>query len=534
VNAEVDKRGVVTISGYYSRGPGYAITVKVIAPDGNIDYVNETASDINGNFAFVYNMSGNKEGHYQVTIGADGIINVVRTYFDYYPGKMEDIKLSVDVNASIDKSKKVTVFGAISTGDGQQLNVLIRDPAGKIEFIDYCISRNGGKYEISYYMKNMLKGRYQVTVGSSGLESPVSTYFDYNSVEVSVKAGISKNKKVTITGNIGSGAGQQVNIKITDPSNKVEYVGNTISRSDGEFSLEYTMKNNTTGKYLVTVGADGMPNTAETYFIYDPSNVELKSLYLENVQLNPAFSPTVTKYSDVVYDNIEYTKVIAEASNENQTITVNSVLVKSGEASGRIPLYLGLNTVRVNVTSPDGMNSMTYVVSINRQLTTSYRQPSEPPPQPSGNADLSDLVLHGAMFEYPLQFASSDTEYLVVMDPESNDLIITPTASDDGARITVNGTPVVSGSPSPPIEVGENGTQVDILVTAEDGTTKTYILMVIRANYASSDAFLAAERDRGRFYVLIDIGWYTKISQQQGIPEMQYYAILEIKVRDSC
>lgn len=73
------------------------------------------------------------------------------------------------------------------------------------------------------------------------------------------------------------------------------------------------------------------------------------------------------------------------------------------------------------------------------------------------------------------------------MDPESTAITIIPTASDDGARITVNGMPVISGSSSTPIEVGEDDVQVDIIVTAPDGTTKTYILIVIRRD----DAFLS-------------------------------------------
>ncbi len=483
VNAEVDKRGVVTIGGCNSRGPGHEITVKVIAPDGSLAYIDEVTSGTDGKFSFVNLLSGSKTGRYQVTIGADGVFNTVPTYFDYYPDKMDDIMASVDVNASVDKSNKVTVSGTISTGDGQQLTVLIKDPANKIELIDNCISKNGGKYEFSYVMKNTLKGRYSVAVGSSGLASPVFTYFDY-SIDASLKAGINKNKQVTITGNIGSEPGQQVTVKITDPLNRIEYVGSTISRIGGDFSLEYTMKNSIIGRYYVTVGADGMSTVAEAYFVYEPSNAELKSLSLENVQLNPSFSPNTVKYFDAVFDNIRNTKVIPEANSEDQTITVNGVLVKSGEASDRIPLYTGLNTVRVKVTSPDGMNSKTYVVDIER-LPAPPSKPSSPPssrlpsqPILSGNADLSNFVLHGAIFEDPHEFTPSNTEYLVVMDPESTAITVTPTASDEAAQITVNGAPVASGSPSDPIEVGEEDVQVNILVTAEDGTTKEYILTV--------------------------------------------------------
>ena len=493
VSAEVDKRGVVTIGGYNSRGPGHGITVKVIAPDGSLAYVDEATSRIDGNFFFINLLSGNKEGRYQVTIGAEDILNPVRTYFDYYSDKTDGKVASADVDASIDKSKKVTVSGTISTGDGQQLTVLIKDPANKIELVDHCISRNGGKYEISYIMKNTQKGRYLVAVGSSGLESPVFTYFDYG-MDASVKAGINKNKQVTITGNIDSEPGQQVTIKIMDPLNRIEYVGNTISRNGGDFSLEYTMKNGTAGRYDVTVGADGMSKVAEAYFIYEPSNAELKSLILQNVQLNPSFSPNTTKYFDVVFDNIKSTKVIAEANSVDQTITVNGVLVKSGEESDPIRLYTGMNSVRVKVTSADGTNSKTYVVDIERLPAPPSRPTPRPPSQPipSGNADLSDLILHNATFVDPQQFTSSNTEYTVVMAIyESNDLIVIPTASDSGARITVNGTSVASKSPSAPIEVGEEDVQVNIVVTAEDGTTKEYILTVIRSEQAPGNADLS-------------------------------------------
>ena len=221
VKAEVDKRGVVTIVGYNSGGPGHEITVKVIAPDGSLAYVDEAASRIDGNFSFINLLSGNKEGRYQVTIGAYGILNAVRTYFDYYPDRTGAIIASVDVNASIDKSNKVTVSGTISTGNGQQLTVLIKDPEKRIELIEHCISRDGGKYEISYIMKNKQKGRYLVAVGSSGLDLPVSTYFDYGA-DVSLKASINKNKQVNITGSIDSEPGQQVTVKITDPLNRIE------------------------------------------------------------------------------------------------------------------------------------------------------------------------------------------------------------------------------------------------------------------------------------------------------------------------
>ena len=587
VNAEVSKRGIVTISGYISKGPGHEITAKVMAPDGSLAYIDETASKEDGNFSFITSLAGRKAGRYQVMVGAEGILNTARTYFDYYPDKTNSVTASVEVTASIDGSNRVTVSGTISTGGGQQLTVLIKDPADRMEFVDHGISRSGGKYEFSYVMKNPLKGRYRVAVGSSGLTTPVFTYFDYGtdaslkaltiagqtltpvfdpnttlytvfsdkavktvsvtaisnddkarlkineavtgngapsapitladgkniiSVQVAaqdgvtarnysiivekraeanitaaVKAGINKDKRVRIMGAIGSGAGQQVTVKITDPVGKTEYVGSTSSRSSGEFSLEYTMSNRTTGRYYVTVGAGGMRSVAEAYFIYDPSNVDLKSLSVQNVQLNPGFSPDITKYSSVVYDHIWNTKLIPEANNEDQAITVNGIPVESGKESDSINLYTGLNTVRVKVTSPDGTNSKTYFVDVERRPSAS----SSSRPVLSGNADLSSLVLDGATYEEPSQFTSSITGYLVVMNPKYNTITVTPTASDDGSQITVNGIPVSSQSTSPPIEVAAEKVQVNIVAVAEDGTRKAYLLTVVRGEQPSGNADLS-------------------------------------------
>ena len=68
-------------------------------------------------------------------------------------------------------------------------------------------------------------------------------------------------------------------------------------------------------------------------------------------------------------------------------------------------------------------------------------------------------------------------------------LTVTPTAAHSGARITVNGMPADSGSPSGPI-VLESETEVRVEVTAPDGSTMRYLMRIVRPTGAARTAAL--------------------------------------------
>ena len=72
--------------------------------------------------------------------------------------------------------------------------------------------------------------------------------------------------------------------------------------------------------------------------------------------------------------------------------------------------------------------------------------------------------------------------YIVSLDEDTDILEVTPTKEDEKATITIEGNEVESGVPYP-IELNPIGeeTQIDILVTAEDGVTQnTYTILVQR------------------------------------------------------
>jgi hypothetical protein len=96
---------------------------------------------------------------------------------------------------------------------------------------------------------------------------------------------------------------------------------------------------------------------------------------------------------------------------------------------------------------------------------------------PSNNANLSALSIPNCTINPG--FSASQTFY--TGSATSIALVVRPTVAHSAATVTVNGTNVPSGTDSAPISIPfPANTQITIVVTAEDGTTKTYTLMVNR------------------------------------------------------
>ena len=114
--------------------------------------------------------------------------------------------------------------------------------------------------------------------------------------------------------------------------------------------------------------------------------------------------------------------------------------------------------------------------------------PPPPPPAASSDADLSALSVSDGTLDPA--FSPDVTDYAVTVGNDVTEITVTATASDDAATLTVGGAASASGAASAPVALAVGTTQIDIVVTAEDGTTKTYAIAVTRE--PSSDATLSA------------------------------------------
>jgi hypothetical protein len=92
---------------------------------------------------------------------------------------------------------------------------------------------------------------------------------------------------------------------------------------------------------------------------------------------------------------------------------------------------------------------------------------------------MSSLVLSDGTLD-PV-FASGTTSYTVSITNDISSISVTPTVAESNATVKVNGTPVTSGSPSDALDLAVGDNTIAMLVTAQDGTTKTYTVTVTRS-----------------------------------------------------
>ncbi|MBN8459840.1 MAG: cadherin-like beta sandwich domain-containing protein [Verrucomicrobia bacterium] len=93
-------------------------------------------------------------------------------------------------------------------------------------------------------------------------------------------------------------------------------------------------------------------------------------------------------------------------------------------------------------------------------------------------ANLANLALEGAEVLPALDLSRSN--YFATVSHGIAQARVTPTCSDAGATVTVNGTAVISGAASEPVALGVENTAISVVVTGSGGNSRTYTLTVTR------------------------------------------------------
>ncbi|MEO6977152.1 MAG: cadherin-like beta sandwich domain-containing protein, partial [Mucilaginibacter sp.] len=206
-----------------------------------------------------------------------------------------------------------------------------------------------------------------------------------------------------------------------------------------------------------------------------PSNALLRYLDLSGgAYLQPVFSPDVRDYESTVSYEGYIINVEAWPVNPLVSIKINELPPQVGYTSVFISLNLGVNIVKIVVTSEDSTTVNTYSIKITRVGNT--------------NALLNSLKLTPAT-TVNIAHGTNYRDYTTTVPNSETSVTITPFPQDGNASIKVNGVTVAGGTASAaiPLNVGEN--VINTVVTAQDGiTTKTYSLKFTRL--ASSDASL--------------------------------------------
>ncbi len=125
-------------------------------------------------------------------------------------------------------------------------------------------------------------------------------------------------------------------------------------------------------------------------------------------------------------------------------------------------------------------------------------------PRPPGtDASLSGMSLSSGSLEPA--FAAATTEYTADVPFAVAEITLTATTSDSRASLTVDGATASSGSPSDPVALAVGETKVDVVVTAEDGTTtRAYSITLTRAAAATNADLVSLSLSAGALDQIFD------------------------------
>ena len=411
----------------------------------------------------------------------DGV--TARAYTVVVNREEKQLPAGISVTAQIDREKQVTVSGTTAS-PGQQVSVMITDPSGKIEYLNSTTSGTAGLFQVSYTMSNSTKGRYDVTVRGFGLTSPELTYFIYDPDnadlrQLTISNGIlipgfapAVDQYITFVGHSISSI--RVVPTAAAPDAIIRVNGMAVSSGESSGSLDLAVGENRIT--IVVTSQDG--SRSKTYSLtvkrepYIPSdNANLGGLAISSGTLSPAFTAGTTNYTVSVGNAINSLTVTPTVADGYATARVNGVVVASGTASGAIGLVVGDNIISVVVTAESGF-TRTYTITVTREAAL------------SSDASLSSLGIAGegdgeaAIFWAPA-FAPHEAEYTITASMFLLNITLYPTVNEGHATVTINGTPVESGTPYRIDIDHEEDTTILVIVTAQDRiTTRAYVIFI--------------------------------------------------------
>jgi len=225
---------------------------------------------------------------------------------------------------------------------------------------------------------------------------------------------------------------------------------------------------------VVVTAQDGSTNPYTINVTRLSNDATLSSLTVGAGTLSPAFNSRTTTYAVSVPNTTTSIAITPMTTNANATMTVNGTPVTSGGQFTLNNLTVGSNATITIVVMAQDRTTNTYTILVSRL--------------PSSIVTLSNLTLSSGTLAPT--FNSSELSYVASVSNATTSITVTPFTSDPTETVTISNVPVTSGSASAPIPLGIGRNTINVLVTAQNGSTTTYSVTVTRA--ASTDARLAS------------------------------------------
>lgn len=219
------------------------------------------------------------------------------------------------------------------------------------------------------------------------------------------------------------------------------------SEQDSTSPITVTINATTTTQPPTTTTAPPTTTQAKS------TNANLASLHVTDsdgneVELSPSFSSNTYEYSATVDATIRTINIDAtmEDSRANMVISNNATEeLVAGEN----------NRITITVTAEDGTSKKAYVINIRRDALT-----ADATLKSLSIKECDDFKFEEDKFSYNVRVANSVTKLTLDYEASSSDATVSITGNEDL----------------------EDGSKVKILVTAEDGTKREYILNIVKEN----------------------------------------------------
>jgi hypothetical protein len=222
---------------------------------------------------------------------------------------------------------------------------------------------------------------------------------------------------------------------------------------------------------LLVTAQDG--TTTKTYTVTITRAAVLPSV-------NSPTSSAITATSATLGGNVTFDGggTISERGVVYAVTATNGNPLIGGTGVTKLPVTGTTGVFSANATGLTGGTSYSFKAYVTNSAGTSYTTVATFTTL-SANANLSNLVVSGA----PLSpaFASGTTSYTSQVPNTTTSVTVTPTAANSFATIQVNGVAVPSGTASGPISLNVGSNVISTVVTAQNGTTRTYTVTVTRA-----------------------------------------------------
>jgi|GEM_PF-1917740 len=485
--AAVDTKSSVKINGSTNKTIALAvgvnaITVKVTGYDGKTvkDYtisITRGVPSINANLSDLEISKGTLSPGFGASV------------YSYNASVAKEVS-SVDVTPTAEDSKSTITVNGTTVTSGSLVRISL--PENSTTTITVAVTAQDGKTRNSYVV-NMTRAAKSPNANLSSLvisNGTLTPRFDPNTTFYRAEIATSQTSS-TITPTVSFDAAI------------VSVNGTAVSSGSASSSIPLNIGIN---KASVKVTAeDGTDKTYSLELVRVPDkskNAFLAGLYLSSGSLSPVFCKTKTAYTTEVASNITSITVTPSAAGLNAAVKVNNTAVITNNASSPITLSVGSNTITVEVWAEDISSYMKYVVTVTR-LASGVT---------SSNADGAGLSTDGGTLTPA--FDPSVTGYTLYTNEST--YTVTPATAGDGSSVTVNGTAVTTGTTSVTIPSTTNAT---IVVTAADGTTKTYIITVVKDTTPPTAGTLRATKCDMRY---INIAWTPASDDKSPSSDLSY------------